>query len=130
MTGKMGFTGTRQGMSERQKNAVWNLLKKLHPSEFHHGDCVGADKEAHDLVREMVPSCKIIVHPANILGMSAGCIADVYMPTKDPLERNKDIVNSCQLLVATPATDLEVLRSGTWMTIRYARREGCFTMII
>jgi hypothetical protein len=41
-----------------------------------------------------------------------------------PLERNKLIVARCDLLLATPETQQEVLRSGTWATIRAARRNS------
>ena len=36
--------------------------------------------------------------------------------------RNKDIVNSCDILIACPENDKEVIRSGTWSTIRYAKK--------
>ena len=43
-------------------------------------------------------------------------------PAKPPLDRNHDIVERCDLLIATPHTVEEQLRSGTWATIRYARK--------
>jgi predicted Rossmann fold nucleotide-binding protein DprA/Smf involved in DNA uptake len=36
------------------------------------------------------------------------------------LVRNRAIVNSSGLLIAAPAGE-EILRSGTWSTVRYAR---------
>jgi hypothetical protein len=40
---------------------------------------------------------------------------------RPPLVRNKIIVDRSELLIATPFHEKEILRSGTWMTIRYAR---------
>ncbi len=46
------------------------------------------------------------------------CIAE---PEK-PLDRNKKLVDDGEILVATPAELNEERRSGTWSTIRYARK--------
>jgi hypothetical protein len=40
-----------------------------------------------------------------------------------PLARNTCIVLNCEHLIAAPKEDSEVLRSGTWSTIRRARKE-------
>ena len=40
------------------------------------------------------------------------------------LERNRDIVDACDILIACPRTLKEELRSGTWATVRYARKVG------
>lgn len=59
----IGFTGTRKGMSSPQEDTLCNLLSLL--SGFiavaHHGDCLGADAEFHELCRET--GLKIHVHP-------------------------------------------------------------------
>jgi hypothetical protein len=49
---KIGFTGTRKGMSQHQKEQFVLKMFELDPSEFRHGDCEGADAEAHDIIRE------------------------------------------------------------------------------
>ena len=38
---KVGFTGTRLGMSQNQKEQFVLKLSELDVHEFHHGDCVG-----------------------------------------------------------------------------------------
>jgi hypothetical protein len=38
---RMGSTGTREGMSDRQKETLLKVLAEYKPAEFHHGDCVG-----------------------------------------------------------------------------------------
>ena len=45
------------------------------------------------------------------------------MPPKPYLKRNEDIVNKCDVLIACPIDkNKEILRSGTWATIRKARK--------
>lgn len=121
----IGFTGSRFGMAYAQREAVRDLLavlRKERRNTFHHGDCVGADAEAHDLVRGV---WAVEIHPSSISTRRAFCRGAwrVY-PVKPPLERNKDIVDACSILIATPGTSTEVQRSGTWATVRYARKQG------
>lgn len=120
----VGFTGTQQGMSTRQMAALELLLQQRAPDFFHHGDCVGADAEAHAIVRRIVPFCIIIVHPPDNGAKRARCIGDSWRDPKGYLERNRDIVNECAALIAAPSSDAEELRSGTWATVLYARKMG------
>jgi hypothetical protein len=41
---------------------------------------------------------------------------------KDNLTRNRDIVDTASMLIAAPEGNAERLRSGTWATVRYARK--------
>ena len=52
------------------------------------------------------------------------------MPELPPLVRNHKIVGAVHLLIATPKTDKEELRSGTWATIRYAKKVRLSTCIV
>jgi hypothetical protein len=54
--------------------------------------------------------------------MRSFCESTNILKPKPFLDRNKDIVNSCDILIACPENDIEVLRSGTWSTIRYAKK--------
>ena len=120
---RMGFTGTRKGMTKVQLLIFTALLKKKRPKEFHHGDCKGADEQAH-LVAALLDS-RVVIHPPVNERMRAHC-PDAH-EVKEPrlyLERNHAIVDACDVLVATPGESREVTRSGTWATVRYARKLG------
>lgn len=121
---RIGFSGTRLGMNDKQRAEFAELITLYRPIEFHHGDCVGADAEAHAIVRAQLGSrCRIISHPCKNRMMRAFCVAEETRSAKAPIDRNHDIVNETDHLIAAPATMIEVVRgSGTWATIRYAEK--------
>jgi len=134
---KIGFTGTQRGMTLAQKlmfEAVIAKLDLLGISEFHHGDCIGSDEEAHDSISNLSAflksSIKIILHPPNKKSKRAFCLADESRSPLSYLDRNQEIVNDSNILIATPAEEEEVLRSGTWSTIRRARKQSKTILII
>jgi hypothetical protein len=49
---------------------------------------------------------------------------------KPYLARNRDILRATEMLVAAPAQDIEQLRSGTWSTVRFARKTGRVVWVI
>lgn len=120
----LGFTGTHDGMSLVQKTLFEGVIARLCPREFHHGDCVGADAEAHAIVRRLAPKCDIIIHPPDIDAKRAFCPPDKLHRPRPYLIRNRAIVFCCDAIAAAPKTMTEELRSGTWSTIRYARKAG------
>lgn len=125
----IGFTGTRTGMSPIQKDIVFKILSK-HNGFFHHGDCIGADAEAHDFVH-MLGSFVIHVHPPANPVNRAYKQGHVMHPVKDYYARNADIVNQCQYLIACPKDESK--KGGTWWTINFARRRDVlrkFTIIM
>jgi len=123
---KVGFTGTQSGMTIQQHNSLWPLLKKLRTSEFHHGDCIGADTDATMLVHD-IGGIIIHCHPPKNKSKRAFTdklyIESIVYDAKEYLDRNHDIVDATNILVATPKEFNEELRSGTWATIRYARKK-------
>lgn len=125
----IGFTGTREGMTEAQKATVAQLIVDLDPKQARHGDCVGADADFHALVRELT-SARVIIHPSNSDTLRAGCVGDQILDEKPPLARNRDIVDNSTLMIATPNTAEEKLRSGTWSTIRYTRKCGKILYVV
>lgn len=129
----VGFTGTRKGMSRGQRDALLTFLKGANQSRkflgavLHHGDCVGADAEANE-VADSLGMCTVI-HPPENPKHRAWCEADEYRYRKPYLERNRDIVDECDFLVAAPGGK-ERRRSGTWATVRYARKQGKQVVIL
>lgn len=119
----IGFSGTRHGMTSHQATELRKMLIEWRPRLFRHGDCIGADAQAHALVRELVPDCVIIIHPPHDSKWRAYCDGDSIENPAENLARNRAIVNGSEMLIATPQTNDEILRSGTWSTIRYARKK-------
>lgn len=127
---KIGFTGTRKGMTNKQREmfvqVIANYSKPL--IEFHHGDCIGADEQAHDIAR--VHGFYIVIHPPINPNRRAFCEGGVILTPRDYIPRNHDIVDSSDIIIATPGEEHEVIRSGTWATIRYAIKKGKTLRII
>lgn len=124
----VGFTGTRKGMTDAQKKTVTTLLDKYDPIEVHHGDCKGADEDFHNLYSDPQATC---LHPCNLTDQRAFCNAAVITKPKDPLDRNRDIVNSVDEMIACPGGTKPVVRgSGTWYTIRYSKSQGIPVTIV
>jgi hypothetical protein len=127
---KVGFTGTQEGMTPLQKRSflsVWQMIEdEVGPiHEFHHGDCVGADSEADDFAVDAFTFSGIgcvVIHPPDVDAKRAWCVGDRIEKPLPYLERNTEIVKACDVLIATPKEREEVLRSGTWATIRRARK--------
>jgi hypothetical protein len=117
-----GFTGTREGMTERQKTALSLIIDGF--GLFRHGDCIGADEEAAHVVNT-VNTTMIIAHPPiNPKLRSKTTINDLVLPEKEYLERDRDIVDNSDVLIAAPKSLTPEPRSGTWYTINYAKAQG------
>ena len=119
---EVGFTGTQRGMTNSQKEELVKFLQDNKVTKLHHGDCVGADKEAHDIAVSL--GIETEVHPPDKDDKRAFCKGDIIHEPKPYLERNHDIVDDSELLVACPFQSKEIVRSGTWATVRYARKSG------
>jgi len=119
----VGFTGTREGMTGEQEGTVSQLINDLGTTQFHHGDCEGADLQAAMIAADDW-GIKLVVHPPENDKLRAWCYADVLHDPKPYLDRNRDIVDACDVLLAAPKGYEEELRSGTWATIRYAQKVG------
>jgi len=130
MLTSLGFSGTQDGMSTKQKGGVWNILQTFQPKEVHHGDCVGSDEEFHYLCRVLVPQPFIHVHPPSNPSKRAFCKGDFIYEVMPYMERNDDIVFYSHALVATPKRSEVRIGSGTWATIRRARKKGIPIYII
>lgn len=123
-----GFTGTRQGMTENQRSSFSAIITYLYPDKLVHGDCIGADKQADEILHGK--GVLLVSRPSNIPKAQArGTFATPIDIPRHPLARNRLIVNDSALVIATPAGP-EVIRSGTWATIRYTIKSNKPVFII
>ena len=131
---KVGFTGTEKGMTELQLAALRRCLIVDDLREFHHGDCIGADAQAHDLVVQIALAHDlmferqpvIVIHPP-IKAVKRAFKQPGYVHDALPyLDRDRAIVDGTDILFATPdGPEPQRKRAGgTWYTVRYARRAG------
>lgn len=124
---KVGFTGSQFGMNQAQAVNVYTLLSSWRdPScinEFHHGDCIGADNQAHQIAQYL--GYETHVHPPiDERKRAFSCDGDRHYIAQDYITRNHIIVEMTDRLIATPREVEEALRSGTWATYRYAKKCG------
>ncbi len=128
---RIGFTGTREHLTFQQSKALRLWFEGCTARELHHGDCIGADEFAHEVVHSL-RGWRIVIHPGlgppSLQARSTGW--NELRPAKPNLERNRDIVNDTIYLVACPKGFAEERRSGTWSTVRYARLKGRSITII
>ena len=121
---KIGITGTRSGMNDRQMIALIDLLESYYVDgiEFHHGDCIGVDLEAAVIAKET--KYRVICHPPIKDELRAYHESD---ETRSPLSyfaRNRNIVNETDLLVVVPYQNEHQDHGGTWYTHDYALKVG------
>lgn len=127
---KIGFTGTQRGTTQPQRALLICEIQLWAPKLFVHGGCIGADAEAHKIVRQFSKATTIKIRPSDIPAKTAKLDADIRCAPKPPLERNHHIVREVDRMIACPGEYGEVLRSGTWATIRYARKHSVPILII
>lgn len=117
----IGITGTRIGATGAQLDWLLKFLTSNVANVLNHGDCVGVDEQVAAIFA--AKGSYIIAHPGDNGKFTAGSPHNNLVLNVHPnLIRNKIIVDSSHLLLAFPDREVESLRSGTWMTIRYAER--------
>jgi hypothetical protein len=123
---RIGFTGTSEGLTLEQESAVdarlWLFRESDKAKEFHHGLCIGADKQAHNIAFEM--DYNIIGHPPSNTYKMASIPKEQFTEIRQPkdfMARNLDIVLETDVLLVCPKEFTEQLRSGTWATYRRAK---------
>jgi len=134
VTIRIGFTGTRKPLTPAQIERLTSVLTaegERHPGAvtFRHGDCVGADAAAHAIARQL--GFCIVLHPPtnNSLRANLNAECSTVWKAKPYFERNRDIVDYSDCLVACPEGP-ETQRSGTWSTVRYALRVGVPVVVV
>jgi len=131
----VGFTGTQKGMTSVQIDTFCRVFRSLDPIQLHHGDCIGADEYAHNAA--LILGIPVVLHPPDVptkrsfLGKSNMPGAQITTLDEKPyLDRNKDIVDASDILIATPRSAKQVVRSGTWATVRYAQSKRKIVVLI
>lgn len=122
---KLGFSGTSGWLPDAQKEGILRVLSDKWYEGFRqldHGDCVSADWFANDAARALGYRTK--AHPPIKEAKRAFCTVDEEAEPKDFLVRDEDIARETEELVAAPPTYTEIIRDGTWTTIRRARKYG------
>lgn len=136
---RLGFTGTHHGMDDFQKESVallfTQLLREYDEIELHHGDCIGADAQAATILNDLRHSqtrCRVRIiahpgfppnHPKETKFRAFTDFNDEVRELKPFIGRDHDIVDETEEMVATPVTEDEEVRSGTWTSVRYARKQ-------
>ena len=124
---RLGFTGTRHGMTTAQIAVVDDLIA-FEVTEVHHGDCVGADHDIDRLAKGV--GINRVAHPPSDQRLRAFTDAEKVLEPKPYLDRNRDIVHDTDMLLATPLEDYQPTKGGTWYTVRYAESIGRRVVIV
>ncbi len=133
---KIGFTGTRKGLTEKQRRVLTSQLRyalqsKNMPLSFLHGGCIGADEQAAMIAGNL--GYDLIEFPSDLAYMRTRLVSHETRSVKAPLARNDDIIEECDRLYACPKEMYEPnpgRGQGTWTTIRHARKANRRTIII
>jgi hypothetical protein len=135
MSDSVGFTGTREGMTVLQSAGVLQLLKGMWDGglrKARHGMCVGADEDFHRLARSV--GFYMIGHPGT--RPDGQCFTRAAITCQEKREsfpfvaRDRHIVQECLVLIACPRGYAEEQRSGTWATVRWARKKNRHLYIV
>lgn len=125
----VGFSGSRLGMTPAQLDGVREVLDDwigLHGFTAHHGLCVGADAQFHEMCREPRGGAVTIVgHPGPDWPDGELCAwlqCDQVMDPSPHMHRNQTIVRFAHYMIAAPPCDEPQRKGGTWATIRMALR--------
>lgn len=116
----VAFTGTQIGMTKAQRKALKSLLLEMKPKVLVHGDCVGADAQAHDIATEL--GLEVWIRPCILDHKRAYKEGKLLAEPEEPLTRNHKMVDESHALIGCPKEAQPQLRSGTWATIRYAKK--------
>lgn len=124
----IGFTGTRKGLRIDQIDSIIKVFDKYTNIIAIHGDCVGADTDFHRIClkyRIEHPDKKLTINifPPIDNKLRKFNIGDYVHEPADYLDRNMSIIKASDIIIACPLDkQMQELRSGTWFTIRQARK--------
>jgi hypothetical protein len=117
------FYGNKKGFERTPDKLLQQFFKENEIIEFHHGDSIGADSQAHQIYLAVHPGKKVFLHPTTKdRGFNKAENLVEYSEEPNPLKRNERIVRICDLLLVCPKSIQQEARSGTWATYRYAMK--------
>ena len=119
---KIGVTGTREGMNKRQREAIIAYLLEAKAQELHHGDCVGVDVEVAEIAHRI--GYVTVSHPPDKNGLRANHNSDIINEAFNHFQRNRNIVDTTDLLLVVPLQNQHQSKGGTWYTHDYAMKQG------
>lgn len=126
----LGFTGSRHPLLEPQLLSLERLLRVLFGGGARkavHGAATGADEAFALACRELMFE-EIVARPGDLpqwVSAAALAASSVVHPAEANATRNGKIVGDCTVMIACPAAPegaAESRRSGTWMSVRMARK--------
>lgn len=124
----LGVTGTSRGATIEQMRKIRCFIEDNDVKILHHGDCIGVDVQTAKIAEFM--GVKTVCHPPSNPGARARHDSTIILPEKEYLDRNRDIVDAVDYMIVVPFEKEEILRSGTWMTYRYAKKRDVDRTII
>lgn len=139
MSDVIAFTGTRRGLSRSQYQALVEVLSAFPGAPVHNGAAHGADRECLAALTKLGPR-NVHYWPSNEsqreyafrwgTDFERHPLGAKFNPMLPPLDRNRRMVEAATVVVACPQGYAEELRSGTWATVRHARRLGRRLVIV
>ena len=128
---KIAFTGTTRGMTGWQMQRLHEALCERAKGhwQFHHGGAPGADRQAHYLARELgCEDLHVWLPVGKTWAEEAG--TTVHHTRLLPLRRNHLVIGGADVVIAAPYQRDEIRRSGTWATVRYARKANITVVLL
>lgn len=128
----LGITGSRHGCTDAAMETLISVMDQLKYDDgavcLHHGDCLGVDIAGAVIADEL--QMETICHPPISDYMRAFHNSSRYMLPKEYKERDRAIVDACDLLIVVPDSNVYNHRRGTWYTYKYAEKIGRDYLII
>lgn len=119
---KVGITGTREGMTAWQEQEVRKVLSELRGDSFHHGDCSGVDVQAAAIAKSL--GYTIVCYPPKSTETQGFFGGDIVHEPAGYLQRDRAIVDACDVLLVVPKQMEWQPKGGTWYTHDYAKKTG------
>jgi hypothetical protein len=119
---RVGVTGTRSGMTNYQKQNVYqylyDIIEGVDVAQFNHGDCIGVDGEAADIAMDL--GYEIVCFPPLEFILRYNHKSDIIHAPQTYMKRNRDIVDNSDVMMAVPWEMEHQSKGGTWYTFDYS----------